>query len=73
MAKQPLRDIATTMVDGGFRPEEVFRMRWENVHFQPAGKALYGYIYNPFGKTKYAKRNVSMTARVKALLEMRRL
>ena len=70
-AKQPLRDIATLMVDAGFRPEEVFRMGWENVHFQPAGQALYGYIYNPFGKTKNAKRNVSMTARVKALLEMR--
>ncbi len=71
-AKQPLRDIATLMIDGGFRPEEVFRMQWENVHFQPAGnKAQYGYISNLFGKTKNAKRNVSMTARVKALLEMR--
>jgi integrase len=71
VAKQPLRDIATTMIDGGFRPEETFRLRWEDVHFQPAGKALYGYIHNPFGKTKAARRNVSMTARVKALLEMR--
>jgi integrase len=70
-AKQPLRDIATAIVDAGFRPEEVFRMRWENVHLQPAGKALYGYVFNPHGKTKYSKRNVSMTARVKALLEMR--
>jgi integrase len=71
VAKQPLRDIATALVDGGFRPEELFRARWENVHFQPAGKALYGYIHNPYGKNKYAKRNISMTARVWALLEMR--
>jgi integrase len=70
-AKQPLRDIATALVDGGFRPEELFRARWENVHFQPAGNALYGYIHNPYGKNKYAKRNISMTARVRALLEMR--
>jgi integrase len=69
--QQPLRDVATLILDGGFRPEEVFRMRWEDVHFEPAGKALYGYAHIPIGKTKYARRNVSMTARVKALLEMR--
>jgi hypothetical protein len=71
VAKQPLRDIATALVDGGFRPEELFRARWEYVHFQPAGDGQYGYIHNPFGKNKYAKRNISMTARVRALLEMR--
>jgi len=71
VTKQPLRDISTLILDGGFRPEEVFRMRWENVNFQPAGKALYGYIHNPFGKSKEARRNISMTARVKALLDMR--
>lgn len=71
VTKQPLRDIATLILDGGFRPEEVFRMRWENVNFDPAGKAQYGYIHVAFGKTKAARRNVSMTARVKALLEMR--
>jgi len=71
VAKQPLRDAATLIIDGGFRPEEVFRMSWEDVHFDPAGKALYGYVHVPIGKTKYARRNVSLTARVKALLEMR--
>jgi integrase len=71
VAKQPLRDIATAIADGGFRPEEIFRARWEQTHFDPAGKAQYGWIHNPYGKTKYAKRNVSMTGRVRALLEMR--
>jgi len=71
VAKQPLRDVATGLVDGGFRPEELSRARWEYIHFQPAGKALYGYIHNPYGKNKYAKRNIPMTARVRALLEMR--
>jgi integrase len=66
-----LRDVATTILDGGFRPEEVFRMRWEHVHFQPVGNAQFGYIHNPFGKTKFAKRNISMTGRVRSLLEMR--
>jgi integrase len=71
IAKQPLRDVATIILDAGMRPEEVFRLRWENVHLKPAGKALYGYIFNPFGKTKAARRNVPMTQRVRALLEMR--
>jgi len=70
-AKEPLRDFATILVDTGMRPEEVFRMRWENVHFDPAGNARFGRIFNPFGKTANARRNVSMTQRVRALLEMR--
>ncbi len=70
-AKQPLRDIGTAIVDGAFRPEEVFRMQWQNVHFKAAGSALYGYVFVPDGKSAYARRNVSMTPRVRALLEMR--
>ncbi len=72
VAKQPLSDIATLLIDTGLRPEEAFRARWENVHLEPAGNARHGYMFIPDGKTKYARRNVPLTARVKALLEMRR-
>ncbi len=71
VARQPLRDIATVIIDTGLRPGEAFRMRSENVHLQPAGDARFGYIYNPFGKTKYARRNIPLSQRVKAILEMR--
>jgi integrase len=71
VATQPLRDIATIIIDAGLRPEEVFRMRSENVHLEPAGDARFGYIYNPFGKTKYARRNIPLSQRLKAILEMR--
>jgi len=70
-AKPLLRDIATLIVDTGLRPEEAFRVTWQNVHFKPVGDAAFGRIFNPYGKTKFAKRNVSLTPRVKALLEMR--
>lgn len=70
-AKQPLRDTQTLIIDAGLRPEEAHALRWERVHFSPAGRALYGYIHIDHGKSKYAKRNVSLTARSKALLEMR--
>lgn len=70
-APELLRAVATIILGTGMRPEEAFRMCWENVHFEPAGKASYGYIHNPFGKTKYARRNIPMTQRVRAVLEMR--
>jgi integrase len=59
------------ILETGMRPEEVFRANSSNVHFQPAERARYGYIANPFGKTKYARRNIPMTQSVHALLEMR--
>jgi integrase len=71
VARQPLRDVAIIIIDAGMRPEEVFRMRWENVHLDPAGDARFGYIYNPFGKTKYARRSIPLSLRVRAILEMR--
>lgn len=71
VARQPLRDVAIIIIDAGMRPEEVFRMRWENVHLRPAGDARFGYVHNPFGKTKYARRNIPLSQRVKAILEMR--
>ncbi|MGA7770480.1 MAG: site-specific integrase [Candidatus Sulfotelmatobacter sp.] len=66
-----LRDIGTVLIDTALRPEEAFRMTWENVHFKPAEGSQYGRIFNPFGKTKLSRRTVSMTARVAALLSMR--
>jgi integrase len=73
LAKAPLllRQFATVMLDTGMRPEEVCRMRWENVYLQPVNGSRFGYVHNPNGKTKWAKRNLSLTARVHALLSMR--
>jgi integrase len=68
-AQPLLKRFATIAVDTGMRPEEILRIRWENVRFQPAGDAKYGYIHNPYGKTTRAKRNLPMTARVHSLLE----
>lgn len=54
-ASQPLRDIATLMLETGMRPEEVYRIRKENVHLDRE------YLYNPYGKTKAAKRKVPLS------------
>jgi len=49
LAKAPLllRQFATVMVDTGMRPEEVCRMRWENVHLEPVSGSRFGYVHNP--------------------------
>jgi integrase len=47
------------------RPEEVFRMRVENVDFKLKT------IFNPFGKTKAARRTIPMTDDVLSLLRDR--
>jgi len=66
-ASQPLRDIAKVMLGTGMRPEEVFRMRVENIDFKQ------GSIFNPFGKTKAARRTIPMTVDVVSLLKARAL
>jgi integrase len=62
---QPLKDIAQVILDTGLRPEEVFRIRIENLDFVERT------IFNPFGKTKAPRRKVTMTADVAELLKRR--
>lgn len=62
---QPLHDIAKIILDTGLRPEEVFRMRTENVDFKQKS------IFNPNGKTKAARRTIPMTDDVLSLLSLR--
>ena len=64
-AKQPLKDIAQIILDTGLRPEEAFRIRVENLDFTART------IFNPFGKTKAARRKVTMTDEVYDLLKHR--
>jgi integrase len=49
----------------GMRPEEVYRLRRENVHLDQ------GYLFNPYGKTKAAKRKVFLTETATALQQKR--
>jgi integrase len=59
-----LRDVATVLLDCGLRPEECFRLRWENIRGDAA--------HVPFGKTENARRTIPLTPRASALIEMRR-
>ena len=47
------------------RPEEVYRIRRESVHLDQ------GYLFNPYGKTKAAKRKVPLSEKAAAVLAKR--
>ena len=64
-ASQPLRDIAKIMLDTGMRPEEVFRIEKSHLDF------VQQTIFNPFGKTPAARRKLTMTQNVLAVLKAR--
>lgn len=64
-ASQPLQDIATLMLETGMRPDEVYRIRRENVHIGQ------GYLFNPYGKTKAARRKVPLSETASAVLVKR--
>lgn len=64
-ASQPLKDIATIILQTGMRPEEVFRMQVRNLDCSRRT------IFNPHGKTEAAKRTIPMTSEVCEILKRR--
>jgi integrase len=64
-ASPVLFDVATLMLETGMRPEEVYRIQPENVHLSES------YLFNPYGKTKAAKRRIKLTATVKGIIGRR--
>jgi integrase len=64
-ASQPLKDIAQIMLDTGMRPEEVFRIERANIDLAQRS------IVNPFGKTKAARRKLTMTDEVWSIMKKR--
>ncbi len=68
-AAQPLlRAVATVLADTGLRPDECYRLRWENVSWN---NRKFGTLLVTHGKTVAARRVLPMTPRVKAVLQMR--
>jgi integrase len=64
-APPALHDIAVLMLETGMRPEEVYRIEKESVHLEG------GYVFNPVGKTKAARRKIPLTKRAIQVLEVR--
>jgi integrase len=58
-------DVAMLMLETGMRPEEVYRIRPENVYLDENS------LFNPYGKTKAAKRRIKLTEAAKSILTRR--
>jgi integrase len=65
VGRQPMRDVLIIIQDTGMRPEEVFRMRVENIDWN---RRL---IFNPYGKTRASRRQVPISLRMFDLLVAR--
>jgi integrase len=65
-APEPLASIASVLADTGIRPEECFRLCWENVTWLNGRN---GALLVTHGKTAAARRVIPMTPRVRAVLE----
>jgi len=57
-AQQPLKNVLIIIRDMGLRPDEVFRMSWEDVHWD---NRLY---FKPYGKSRKALRWLPLSKRV---------
>jgi len=65
---EPLASIASILADTGMRPEECFRLCWDNVTWVNGRN---GVLLVTRGKTASARRVIPMTPRVRAVLESR--
>jgi integrase len=65
VAEQPMKDVLIIIQDTGLRPEEVFRIRIENIDWTQR------LIFNPHGKTRASRRQVPISARMFEILMFR--
>lgn len=69
MAPQPLQGVATLILDIGLRIGEALALEWSDIHLEPASGGKFGYLHVRHGKSRFARRNVPLKARVRAMLE----
>lgn len=63
--KQPMKDVLIIIQDTGMRPDEVFRIRIQNIDWARR------VIFNPHGKTRASRRQVPISERMFDLLMVR--
>lgn len=72
-APQPLRDVALLLVETGLRLGEALPLKWTDIELDAANGKRLGYLFVRDGKSKNARRHVSLTLRVQGMLVNRSL
>jgi integrase len=67
-ATEPLASVVAILADTGMRPEECFRLQWENITWLNGRN---GVLLITRGKTAAARRVIPMTPRVRGILHLR--
>lgn len=68
---QPLKDIATLMLETGLRIGEALSLEWADVRLEPLSGSRFGYIRVREGKSKNARRTIPLTDRAAVMLRDR--
>jgi hypothetical protein len=63
--------LALLTLDTVLRIGEDVKLEWRDVHLEPVNGARFGDLHVREGKSKNARRNLSLTPRVRAMLEAR--
>ena len=72
-APQPLRDVATLLLETGLRLGEALELKWTDIELDAANGKKLGYLFIRAGKSKNARRHVSLTKRAQEMLVNRSL
>ena len=69
LCPQPLHDVAILILDTGLRVGEALGLEWRDIHFNPGANAKFGYLQVRDGKSRNARRTISLTVRASAMLQ----
>jgi integrase len=72
-APQPLRDVAVLLLETGLRLGEALALKWTDIELDAANGKKLGYLFVREGKSKNARRHVSLTPRAQEMLVNRSL